>query len=86
MKKRHKSALLFIVILAIWSLVGCGVSKDEHAKVAAELEKTKAELQKAQATVAEQKKLIMDIPNTMIKRKYVMAAEYPIFRNLNAVK
>ena len=61
MKNRQKLTLLFIVVLAVWGLISCGVGKEEHAKVVSELEKTKAELQKAQEAIAEQKKSILDI-------------------------
>ena len=61
MKKRQELTLLLIIVLSVWSLIGCGVSKEEHAKLVSELEKTKAELQKVQATAAEQKKSLLDI-------------------------
>lgn len=61
MKKRQTSTLVFFIIaFSVWSLISCGVSKEEHANVVSELEKTKAELQKAQATIAEQKKSLLD--------------------------
>ncbi len=62
MKIITKSVVLVISGLALLSLIGCGVSKEDHAKVVSELETTKAALQKAQAKIDEQQKSILAIP------------------------
>ena len=43
----------FFVTLAIIALAGCGVSKEEHEKTVAELNKTKADLAQANSKTAE---------------------------------
>jgi chromosome segregation ATPase len=41
------------VSIALFSLVGCGISKEEHEKAIAELDRTKAELEQANAKIAD---------------------------------
>jgi chromosome segregation protein len=51
-----------MVSMAVFSLAGCGVSKEEHEKTVSELNETRAMLEKANARVAEMEKSILNIP------------------------
>lgn len=58
MKNHGRGAILLSVVLAFFVFSACGVSKDEHQKALAELEKIKAELTQAKAKIVEMEKAV----------------------------
>ena len=53
MRDFKKVSALLAVLFFAFALSGCGVSKDEHAKIVEELKKVKAELAEAEKKVVE---------------------------------
>ncbi|MFC1868679.1 hypothetical protein ACFL0H_11170 [Thermodesulfobacteriota bacterium] len=58
MENPGRVAILLTVVLAFFVVSACGVSKDEHQRTLAELEKTKTELTQAKAKIAGMEKAI----------------------------
>jgi chromosome segregation ATPase len=63
MKALQQALTLLLLMIAIFGLVGCGISKDEHEKVVSQLEqanaqlaKFSAELEQANAKIAKMEK------------------------------
>lgn len=56
MKAFQKTIVLGIIIVFSLALSGCGVSKEEHEKTRAELQKVQIELKEAKEKIAELKK------------------------------
>jgi len=65
MRTIHRISYILFVIFIAFALSGCGVSKDEHEKTVTELQKTKAELEKANAKIA---KLELEKANAKIAK------------------
>src|SRR3974377_2216052 len=60
MKALTRMATFLFVALAVIAMIGCGVSKEDHEKVVAELSKTKADLDQAQTKIAELEKALSE--------------------------
>lgn len=77
MKNKKNGLIILSTIFVVFTLIGCGVSKDEHEKTVAELAKTKAELEKANLKIAEMEKSVLNIPkiNTADIQGQLQAAE-----------
>jgi len=50
--KFRRLVILTVALLGVLAISGCGVSKDEHEKTAAELQQTKIDLEQAKAKLA----------------------------------
>lgn len=53
----------YFIFLFLFSIIGCGISKDEHQKVLDELSKTKKELDDAKATLRKPKVVAVKLEN-----------------------
>lgn len=62
MRKLKRFLIYAVIGMTVFSLIGCGISKEEHEKTVSELNETKALLEKANARIAEMEKSILNIP------------------------